>query len=334
MSGFGRYKSTQAQRIAEMRLAKQTKAMAERVDLSSSSQSRGIENDAGHRRQRPGTAPPARGSAARRVAEIEGRRQAWRNGRGMIWQERQPWFEDVHQDFESDARHYQLQALKARYEDQRAAAPIMAWQQSPRRPEDVRIRGNPRKGWLDDMHGHLKPPDCNPTPARAKNAAEALRERREGADLQAAEARREKVRKQFRGDMGDRYHRGPDVRVGRNKSGGIWNAGGDLLRCMGNRESRHLFPNQEVGRRLDDSRPALSRQAPIALRQKKEEAAVDAMLDERGHWCDRGKPVKHPATGHGYAGVPAPVGRSYRQRWPYKDYPHKYAPGAGPVPPP
>jgi hypothetical protein len=334
VSGFGRYKSTQAQRIAEMRLAKQRKDMAEQAEPWSASGRARAESDAGQARRRPGTAPPERGSAARRIAEIEGRRRAWRNGKGMIWGERQPWFEDVHQDFENDARYQQMEALKARFERQRAAAPVKAWQQAPHRPDDIRLRGNPRKGWLGDMHGHLKPPNPNAAAAGVKFlAADALRERRAGAELQMAEARKEKVRKQFRGDMGDRYERGPNVRVGKNKGGGIWNAHPDFMRMMGNQETRYLFPHNEVGRRLDDSRTALSREAPIAVRQKGEEAAMDEMLRAGGYWCDRGPPAKHPATGHGHAGVPAPEGKSYRQRWPYKDFPHKHAPGVGPVPP-
>jgi hypothetical protein len=45
------------------------------------------------------------------------------------------------------------------------------------------------------------------------------------------------MRDKVRGDWGDRYERGPGVRVGKNKGGAVWDASPDLLRLLGNQVS-------------------------------------------------------------------------------------------------
>ena len=52
------------------------------------------------------------------------------------------------------------------------------------------------------------------------DAAKALHARRNGQEAHKAQHQVKHIRNQFCGDMGDRYERGPDVRMGKNKGGG------------------------------------------------------------------------------------------------------------------
>ena len=338
VSGFGRYKTAQAQRIAGMRLAKQRERLAGEVELASAT-TRPSEHD-GAPRQRPETAPPARGSAERRIAEIEGRRKAWRNRGGMVWPNNQhQWFNDQFADFDEVNRLQKLQNLKAGFERKRKEKEAAAHD-----PDDIRVRktyayhriaGNPNKGW---MKSHVPGIGETPPQRHRGDAAEALRERQLGEDKHARDERRRALQDVVRGDAGDMLRRGgPDLRVGKNKGGAVWNPQPTFLRLMGNQHTKNMFPHGEVGRRFpgakdclwaDPSRQAGERECPYVVRYRREEAAIEqevALADAR--------PAKNPRTGHGHAPAPMPEGRRYRARWPYKAYPHHYAPGGGPVPP-
>eukprot|EP00802_Teleaulax_amphioxeia_P013669 Tamp_13722.p1 GENE.Tamp_13722~~Tamp_13722.p1 ORF type:complete len:335 (+),score=31.19 Tamp_13722:414-1418(+) len=330
VSGFGRYKTPQAQRIAEMRLSKQRKDLGQAHSPSSAPTADGEGGKGGG--QRPVSAPPARGSAARRCAEIQGRRDAWRNGQGMVWKV-QPWFEDKHGNFDSDARQRQLEHIRARCHELSLARPVPGCMQQPKDPKDVRIRGQVRKAWAPC-------PAEVPRQEKGQGARIALQAMRNGEEAKMKELQVKQVRDRVRGDLGDRYERGPDIRVGKNKGGALWDASPDLLRLMGKQETRNLMPRGELGRKpwdpprnAEDKDYAARRQCQGVVRYLREERAVDQDIGRGAYWCDRDFiPPRAPATGHGHGAAPMPQGKTYRERWPHKAFPHKYAPGGGPVP--
>jgi len=114
VSGFGRYKTAQAQRIADARLKKQRLDMQQDSSSPATTAAAAPGGRGGGERQRPVSAPSARDSAERRCAEIQGRRDAWRNARGMVWPV-QRWFADEHANFDSDARQRDRDKLHARF---------------------------------------------------------------------------------------------------------------------------------------------------------------------------------------------------------------------------